>query len=135
MAIQLSVEARNARLDAIETTLGTSPLLRFYTGSMPANTAAAATGTLVAEATLPSDFMANAASGSKSLSGTWQDTAANNAGTIGYYRIYNSAGTRCDIQGTVTNSGGGGDMEVQNTSVNAGQQITITAYTLTDANA
>jgi hypothetical protein len=45
MAMQLSVAARNARLDAIETTAGASAVLKIFTGSPPANCAAADSGT------------------------------------------------------------------------------------------
>lgn len=135
MTVQLSTAVRNARLDSIETTIGTSPLLRVYTGSMPANAAAASTGTLLAECTLPSDFMAAASSGSKAKSGTWEDTSANNNGTAGYFRIFDSAGTTCHLQGTVTATGGGGDMEVNNTTFASGQAFTVTTFTLTDGNA
>ena len=135
MAIQFSVSVRNARLDAIETTAGTAVLFRIYSGSAPADCATAATGTLLAEATLPSDWMAAAASGSKAKSGTWQDASANAAGTAGYFRIYDSAGTTCHVQGTVTATGGGGDLTLDNTSIASAQNVTITGFTLTDANA
>lgn len=135
MAIQLSVAVRNARLDAIESTIGTSAKLRLYTGSMPADCATAASGTLVAEMSLPSDWMAAASSGSKALSGTWEDVNANAAGTVGYFRILDSGGTNTGIQGTVTISGGGGDMTLDNNVVALNQKITITSFTLTDANA
>lgn len=134
MAIQLSVAVRNARLDTIESTIGTSAILRIFSGAQPANCAAADSGTLLVEATLPSDWMAAASSGSKALSGTWQDASANGTGTAGHYRIYNSAGSTCHIQGSVTATGGGGDMTLDNTSIASGQQVTITSYTLTDAN-
>ena len=55
MAIKYSTAVRNAQLDAIETTIGVSPKLRILTGTAPANCAAAQTGTLLAELTLPSD--------------------------------------------------------------------------------
>jgi hypothetical protein len=135
MAVQLSVAARNARLDAIETTVGTAAKLQIRSGAQPANCAAADTGTLLAEMDLPSDWMAAAASGSKAKLGTWQDASANNAGTAGHFRIKDSAGTTTHIQGSVTATGGGGDLELDNVSIAAGQQVTITAFTLTDANA
>ena len=135
MAIQLSVTVRNARLDAIETAIGTAPLLRIYSGAQPADCATAASGTLLAEVTLPSDWMAAAASGSKAKAGTWTDSAANATGTAGHYRIYDSAGTNCHIQGTVTATGGGGDMTVDNTSFATNQVFTVTSYSLADANA
>lgn len=74
--IQLSVTVRNARLDAIETAIGTSAILKIRTGSPPANCAASDTGTVLATVNLPSDWMAAAANGSKDLSGTWQDSSA-----------------------------------------------------------
>lgn len=126
---------RNAQLDAVETTVGTAPLLRIYSGSAPANCAAAASGTLLAEATLPSDWMAAANSGSKALSGTWQDASANATGTAGHWRLYDSGGTTCHAQGTVTATGGGGDMTLDNTSIASGQSVTITSFTITAGNA
>ena len=135
MALQLSTTVRNARLDTIETTISTAPILRIRTGSAPANCATADSGTVLAEMTLPSDWMAAASNGSKALSGTWQDASANAAGTAAHFRIYDSAGTTCHIQGTVTATGGGGDLELNNTSIQVGQSVTITGFTLTDANA
>lgn len=135
MTVQLSTTVRNARLDTIESTIGTAAVLRIYSGAQPANCAAANSGTLLAEMTLPSDWMAAASSGSKALSGTWQDASANNAGTAGHFRIYESTATTCHLQGSVTATGGGGDLTLDNTSIAAGQSITITSFTLTDGNA
>jgi hypothetical protein len=134
MAVQLSVAVRNARLDAVETSIGTSAVLRIRSGAPPATCATADSGTLLAEMSLPSSWMADAASGSKAISGTWQDLSANAAGTAGHFRIYDSGGTVCGIQGTITATGGGGDMTLDNTSIASGQQVTITSFTLTDAN-
>lgn len=135
MTIQHSVAVRNARLDAIETTIGTAPKLRLRSGAKPADCAAARSGTVLAEMTLPSDWLAAAASGVKSKSGTWQDLSADASGTVGHYEIVDSGGTTCHEQGTVTATGGGGDMTIDNTVIAAGQQITVTAYGLTEGNA
>lgn len=135
MALQLSTTARNARLDAIETTIGTAPILTIRTGAAPADCATANSGTVLATLTLPSDWMANASSGSKAKSGTWQDASADNAGTAAHFRIHDSTGTTCHLQGTVTATGGGGDLTLDNTSIAAGQTVTITSFTLTDGNA
>ena len=133
MAVQLSVAARNARLDQIETTTGTSALLKIRTGAAPANCAAADTGTVLVTMTLPSDWTAAAASGAKAMSGTWQDASADATGTAAHFRIYDSAGTTCHIQGTVGQ--GSGDLSLDNTSIVAGQQVNVTSFTLTDGNA
>lgn len=134
MAIQLSDAARNASLDSIETTAGTAVVMRLLTGAVPANCAAAETGTIVGTLPLPTDWMAVASGGAKAKLGTWQDVAADNAGTVSYFRIYNSGITVCHIQGTVTITSGGGDMELDNNVVTLGQTITITSFTLTDGN-
>lgn len=135
MAVQLSVAVRNARLDAIETAIGVSPILRHRTGAVPANCAAADSGTILAALTLPSDWLAAAAAGAKAKAGTWEDLAADAAGTVGHFRIYDAAGTTCHLQGTVTATGGGGDMEVQNVIFAVGQAVTVTSFGLTDGNA
>jgi hypothetical protein len=135
MALQLSTTVRNARLDTIESTIGTAPILEIRSGAAPANCAAADSGTLLASMTLPSDWMAAAASGSKAKSGTWQDTSANATGTAGHFRVKDSTGTTCHIQGTITGTGGGGDMELDNVSIASGQAVSIASFTLTDANA
>src|SRR5574343_168363 len=131
MAIQLSTNVRNARLDAIETTVGTSAVLKIRSGAAPANWAAADSGTVLATVNCPSDWMTAAASGSKSMSGTWQDASADATGTAAHFRLYASDGTTCHMQGTVTATGGGGDMTVDSVSFTAGQSFTITTFTLT----
>lgn len=134
MAVQLSIAVRNARLDAIETTIGTSAVLKIRTGAQPATCATADSGTVLAMLNLPTDWMAAASSGSKSLSGTWQDLTADNTGTAAHFRLYASDGTTCGLQGSVTATGGGGDMTLDNTSIASGQAVSITSFTLTDAN-
>lgn len=129
MAFQFSTSARNAALDAIETTIGTAPTLEIRSGSVPANCAAADSGTVLATFTLPSDWLAAASNGSKTLSGTWQDLSADATGTAGHFRI--KVGATCHIQGTVTATTGGGDMTLDNVSINSGQQVNITSFTLT----
>lgn len=135
MALQLSVAVRNSRLDAIETTISTTAVLKIRTGAQPATVATADSGTVLATLTLPSDWLAAAASGAKAKAGTWQDTSADAAGTAAHFRIYASDGTTAHIQGSVTATGGGGDLELDNVVIAAAQSITITAFTLTDANA
>lgn len=133
MAIQFSTTVRNAMLDAFETTVSTSPTLTIRSGAAPADCATANSGTVLATCTLPSDWMAAASSGSKAKSGTWEDTSADATGTAAHFRIHQ--GATCHMQGTVTATGGGGDMTVDNTSFATGQAFTITTFTLTAGNA
>lgn len=134
MALQYSTAVRNARLDAVESTIGTAAVLKIFTGAPPANPAAADTGTALATVSLPSDWMNAASAGTKTLAGTWTATAGA-AGTAGYFRLYATGGTVCGAQGTVTATGGGGDMTVDNTSFASGQSFSVTTFTLTAGNA
>jgi hypothetical protein len=135
MSIQLSTLARNGLLDAIETEMGASPILKIRTGAQPATCATADSGTVLATLNLPADAMAAASGGTKAKSGTWQDTSADAAGTAAHFRLYKSDGTTCVMQGSVTATSGGGDIELQNTSIALTQQVTITGFTLTAPNA
>ena len=135
MALQYSVTVRNAQLDAFETAIGASAVLKIWTGSPPANCAAADSGTALAVLNLPSDWMAAASGGSKAKSGTWEDLSADNTGTAGHWRLYASDGTTCHAQGTITVTGGGGDMTLNSTSVSSGQTVTVTGFTITAGNA
>ena len=133
MPLQFSVAVRNGRLDSFETSVGASPTLEIRSGTVPANCAAADTGTLLASMALPSDWMAAASGGVKGLSGTWQDASADATGTAAHFRI--KQGATCHLQGTVTASGGGGDMIIDNVSVASGQQVSVTTFNITDGNA
>lgn len=135
MALKYSTAVRNAQLDAIESEVGTSAIMEIRTGAPPANVAAANSGTVLATLNLPSDWLAAASSGSKGLNGTWEDTSADAAGTAGHFRIFASDGTTAHIQGTITATSGGGDMELDNTSIAAGQAISISSFTISAGNA
>lgn len=138
MARQLSVAVRNARLDAYETAIGTAPKLRIYTGAQPANCGAARSGTLLCEIALPSDWMNAASAGSKTQLGTWSGTGAAAAATgtnAGHFAVMDTAGTTCHDQGSITVTGGGGDMTLDNINIAQNQAVSVTSFTNTDGNA
>jgi cytochrome c5 len=143
MAVNYSTAVRIGMLDSIETAVGTSPNLLFYSGAKPTACSDAASGTLVATLALTGnsgDWMSAASAAGnvvtkvKNPASTWSATAVA-AGTVGYYRIYNQAGSVCHEQGTVTATGGGGDMTIDNPVVAIGQTITVTGKTITAGNA
>ena len=53
MAVKFSVAVRNARLDALETAIGTSAVLKIRSGSAPTNITDADSGTVLATLSLP----------------------------------------------------------------------------------
>ncbi len=135
MAMQYSVAVRNARLDVVESTTGASAILKVRTGPAPTTCATADAGTVLATVALPNDWMAAASNGSKTMLGTWEDASADATGTAAHFRIYANDGTTCHIQGTVTLTGNGGDMTVDNTSFAAGQNFVVTSFVITAGNA
>jgi hypothetical protein len=131
---QESVAVRNSRIDAEETTIGTAPLLKLYTGAVPVNCAAADPAGLLITLTLPVDWLGNAAAGVKSKAGVWSGTAAA-AGVAASWRIKDSTDTTCHYQGDVTATGGGGSLTLDNTNIANLQAMTINTATNTAGNA
>ena len=133
--MQYSAAVANAQLDAIESTIGASAVLKIYNnaGGVPANVAAARLGSVLATLNLPADWMAAASGGAKAKSGTWQDASADGTGTALYFTIFASDGTTAHIQGTVGVSAS--DMIVDSVSFTAGQSFTINSFTITKSTA
>lgn len=128
MTVQYSDAVRNAMLDAITTQLGAGWKLKFRTGAQPATVATASSGTELATF---SPTAAAAASGSKTMvSGAPISVTASASGTVGHYELTTSAGTVHE-RGSVTATGGGGDMTIDNTVLASGQTVQITAFTKT----
>lgn len=97
---QQSDAVRTAKQTAIETTIGTAPILKLFATAKPTNCAAADNGTAICSITLPADW-ATEATGVLTKSGTWSGTASA-AGLARHWRLYNSAGTTCHWQGLVS---------------------------------
>jgi hypothetical protein len=120
---------RDALANTIKTTVGTAPKLRVYTGSAPAATADAATGTLLVEIDLPSDWLGAASAGVVSKAGTWSDAADGGTGsTPGYWRLVNTAGSTTHLQGSA--GIGSGELDFDGTFT-TGQTVTINTAALT----
>lgn len=128
--MQYSVAVNNARLDAVETAIGAAPTLKLYSGSAPANCAAADTGTLLVSMTLPSDWMAAANAASKAMAGSWSGTASGGAAaTPTHFRLFQ--GATCHLQGTA--GIGSGECQVNGT-ITSGQTVTVSSFQITAAN-
>lgn len=143
MAVNYSTAVRIAMLDVIESTIGGNARIRFYSGTKPTACSDASTGTLLATMALTGaggDWMSaasaagNVVTKAKNGASTWTTTGVA-AGNIGYYRIYDASETVCHEQGTVTATGGGGDITVDNVTIAIGQALTITGKTITAGNA
>lgn len=130
MAWNVATVSRNAALDAALdlTDAGASPgYIEIRTGSRPATANTAATGTVLSTITLNDPAWAAASGGSKALDVTPEpsDASADNTGTAGWGRVYDSTGAAiCD--GTV-----GTEFTLTSSSITSGQPVTITAGSIT----
>lgn len=139
MALRINTAARNAACDAVVDLIdgGAGPgVIRVYTGTQPATPATAPSGTLLAEFTLSDPAFGAAATGVATLDVTpalTDDGLA--AGTAGWFRILDSteaAGTGLGIiDGAVTATGGGGELELNSTTISIGVTVEITSGTVT----
>ena len=134
MAIQYKISLINDRLDKLLADAGNAAVFRIYSGSMPANCATAASGTKLTDDALPTTWMGGASAGAVSKSGTWTLNGVA-AGTAGYFRILDSGLAATYMQGTVTATGGGGDMTMDNAVIANAQVITVNTFTITGGNA
>lgn len=113
-----------------------SGVLEFRTGAQPALADDAPTGTVVASIALPADSFGTAAARAIAKAGTWSDTSADATGVIGWARLREtgdggaSSTTDRRVDFAVSESGGGGDIIVDNTDVNIGQPITVQTLSL-----
>ncbi len=138
MTISYSASIKIAKLDTVETTVGTAPTATIYNGSVPTNADTALAGnTVLALGTLPSDYFSGAsgtATVTKAKSGTWTLTGQSGAGTgtVGtFFRIIGTGGT---VQGTFGATGSGADMTADNASIANAQVITVSTFTITSGN-
>lgn len=133
MALKLSTTLRNARLDAITTAVGSNGILRIYSGTRPANVAAAISGTLLAELTCSATFAPAASGGVLTVNAVTQDSSADATGTATHFRQWRSDGTTAVIDGDVGTSGS--DLNLNTTSIVAGGPVSVTSYVLTEGGA
>lgn len=132
MTTRISVAAANAAANAISALPNASGpgYIQIRTGAQPATVATAASGTLLGTLTLSATAFGAATGGVCTAATITGDTSADATGTAGYFRCYDGAGTAV-IDGSITGTGGGGDMVLDSTSITAGGTINVTAWTIT----
>lgn len=135
MAIALTTAARNAGIGAIAALIDAGAgagTIKVYTGASPGPNTGVGGATLLATFTLD----ATAAFGSPSTGVVTLDvspaitTTGAAAGTAGFFRAADSTGASV-LDGSVTATGGGGDLELNTTTVSVGLSLEITSGTLT----
>lgn len=132
MALSYSTTIRNAQLDQVTSNVGTTAKLRIYSGTRPANVAAAITGTLLAELTCNATFAPSSSGGVLTLNAITSATASA-TGTASHFRLWNSAGSTAMIDGDVSTSGA--DLNLNSVSLTSGGSVAVTSFTITAGNA
>lgn len=124
----------DAAVDRLDLGAGAA-LLRIYSGTVPtdADTALGAQ-VLLAELTMSDPAFGSAVDSSPGATATasaiTDDTAANATGTASFFRIYQSDGTTCEMQGDVTATGGGGTLQINSTAIQSGAKVSVTSLTI-----
>ncbi len=138
MAYQFTETARNNMLDEITALVDSGAAagkLRIYSGTPPANADAALSGnTLLAELPLSDPSFPAASSGQLTLDVTPvpEDASADATGTATFFRVLDSD-NNVVMQGTVSATGGGGDLQLNTTSIVAAGPVRVTSLTISIA--
>jgi hypothetical protein len=129
MALRISKLAASAAADEVVGALD-GGTVEVRTGSAPAACEDADTGTLLAVCTFGTPAFAAAVDGVATANAIAPDASANATGTASHFRAKTPA-SAVVFQGSVTGIGGGGDMQVSNTSIVAAIPFTITSCVYT----
>lgn len=132
MATTITQAAAAAMAAALNTHIGTTATIRIYDGTAPTNAGTAlGSNNVLATFTLSNPAFDSTANGVMTLDVTPALTvAAGASGTATFFRIL-QAGTTAVLQGSVTATGGGGDLQLNTTSLSSGVNVTITSGTVT----
>lgn len=119
---------RNVGADAIADQFD-GGTIKIYTGSQPAGAGDATAETLLCTVDIPTPAFGNAAGGVASKTGTWVGVAVA-TGTAGWFRMEDSGNTLVH-DGSITATGGGGEIELATTSINTDGVVVINSATIT----
>ena len=108
--------------------------LTIRTGAQPANCAAAAAGTVLATINLPADWLAAATGGIKCILAVRGRTVVPTPPARGALPHPRTPLERC-VKCRASSARARAIMQLDNTTIVAGQTVSITAFTLTDGNA
>lgn len=128
MTVTIANSVKNDQCDNLVDTLDGGSFI-VYDGTPPANASASLSGnSVLLTITLPTPAFGNAGAsvdGEADIAGSWTTTASA-TGTATFFRILTS-GAAVVLQGTVSESGGGGDAIVSSTSIVSTETFTVTA--------
>lgn len=134
MTIRLPIATRNAAANAVADLVDAgagSGLVRIYTGTQPANADLAPTGTLLATFTTNDPAFGTSGTGTANFIVVPAISTTGVApGDAGWFRVFDSTGATV-LDGSVTATGGGGDLIMNTVTVSIGLALQLTAGTIT----
>lgn len=133
MVTRIPDASQQAAADAVvdRCDVGGAGSLKIYTGAQPADADSTPAGTLLVTIALAATAFGSAsAAGTATLASTPRTGTAVAAGTAGCFEFVSGGGAKV-FQGSVTATGGGGDLTLDNTSIAVGQTVNISSFTYT----
>lgn len=131
MSVTINEALANRQADSVGGDLN-SGFIDVYEGTRPADPDDSPAGTLLISFPLDADAYGAAAGGIAAKNGTITADAVA-SGTAQYAQQRNAANTRW-MYGSVTTTGGGGDIQMDDVEIVDGQSYTVTASTITQPN-
>lgn len=127
MALTVTAAVAQSLASSLATAVGSAATIKIYSGAKPATPETAATGTLLVTVPISGAFTA---SGGSITSADPAAASPAASGTAGYFRLATSGGTAI-LDGTVTATGGGGDMTLGSVTITTGVPVDLGVPTFT----
>ncbi len=134
MTLGFDVALRNTRAASILALIdggAAGGTIKIYNGTRPAT--GGAVTTLLGTLTFADPAGTVSASAVFTASAITRDSAADATGTATWFRVGTSVGTFC-FDGSITQTSGGGDLELVTQAIVSGQPIEISSFVLTEGN-
>lgn len=133
MATRIPTASRNAACDAVVDRVdggAAAGTLQIRTGTQPASANDVASGTLLATVTLADPAFGAASTGVATLLGVPLAATGAADGTAGWFRMLDSDSNTV-LDGAATATGGGGELELNTTTISTGVDVEVTGGTIT----
>lgn len=127
MTLKITAVAVQAMGVALASDIGAGSTIEIRTGAKPATPETAASGTLLATVTVSGSFTST---GGVLAAADPASVTVAASGSAGHFRVKTSGGT-AKVDGDVTATGGGGDMQLSTVSLVAGGTVDLGVPTIT----
>lgn len=132
MTVRIAQTVRNTIANAIWTATDAGSgagTIKIYTGGQPATADTVASGTLLATVAMGDPSFTTASGGTINAVDP-APVSGVAAGTAGWFRMADSTGATV-MDGSVTATGGGGDLTLSTTTISVGVTVDITSFSVT----